>query len=512
MSAIAEATIAGSLSDKTTRMQIRGSGLLVIGYVLELAINFTPHLLLVRYLATASYGAWAYALSLVTAFQAFTLCMNEALQRFVPIYHEQREYGKLFGCIVFALAVTAAIGCGFVAIFYLAPQAMGQLVRDKLAMDLLLLLIVLVPIEAIEAMLMRLFACFHKAREIFCLQHIMTPLSRLGLVLVFIFLHKNLQFLAMGRIVLAIPTTLLYGWLFARLMHKLGLLQALRQRITLPSREMFVFSSPMVLSTALFTLENALIVLLLDRSRGVTEVAFYRVVLPLAALNNMVMNAFSWLYVPSASRLVARDDHSGIDHLYWRTTAWISVLTFPIFAVTFCFAGAVTTYLYGERYAQSGAVLALLAVASYSNVALGFNGVTLKVLGKIRYVLTSNLASAVIKIALCLLLIPRFGALGAAASVLAGMAAYNILMQWGLHRVAHVRILGREYLPLAILIIVSIFSLFSLREVVGQNIYLAILLTVTATAILLLAAKHRLSIATTFPEALRLPVLGRLLA
>ncbi len=268
----------------------------------------------------------------------------------------------------------------------------------------------------------------------------------------------------------------------------------------------------MVLSTALFTLENALIVLLLDRSRGVTEVAFYRVVLPLAALNNVVMNAFSWLYVPSASRLVAREDHSGIDHLYWRTAAWISVLTFPVFAITFCFAGTLTTYLYGERYAQSGAVLALLALASYSNVALGFNGVTLKVLGKIRYVLTSNLSSALIKIVLCLLLIPRFGALGAAASVVVGMVAYNILMQWGLHRVAHVRMLGREYLPLAVLILVSIFSLFSLREVVSHNIYLAILLTATATAILMLAAKHRLNIATTFPEALRVPVLGRLLA
>ncbi len=512
MSAIAEATIAGSLSDKTTRMQIRGSGLLVMGYLLELAINFTPHLLLVRYLATASYGAWAYALSLVTAFQAFTLCMNEALQRFVPIYHEQREYAKLFGSIVFGLAATATIGCGFVAVFYLAPQAMGQMVRDKFAMDLLLLLIVLVPIEAIETMLMRLFACFHRAREIFYLQHVTSPFCRLVLVVVFIFLHKDLRFLAIGRVVLAIPTTILYGWLLARLMRRLGLLQELHKRIVLPSREMFVFSSPMVLSTALYTLENALIVLLLDRSRGVTEVAFYRVVLPLAALNNVVMNAFSWLYVPSASRLVARDDHRGIDHLYWRTAAWISVLTFPVFAITFCFAGAITTYLYGERYAQSGAVLALLAIASYSNVALGFNGVTLKVLGKIRYVLTSNLSSAVIKIALCLLLIPRFGAFGAAASVVMGMIAYNVLMQWGLHRVANVRMLGREYLPLAMLILVSSFSLFSLREIVGHNIYLAILLTAVATGILLLAAKHRLSIATTFPEALRVPVLGRLLA
>ena len=512
MSATTEAAVAGSLSDTTTRTQIRGSGLLVIGYLLELAINFTPHLLLVRYLATTSYGAWAYALSLIASFQMFTLCLNEALQRFVPIYHERREYGKLFGCIIVAFAATVIIGCAFIAVFYLAPKTMGGLLQQEETMSLLMLLIVLVPIEAIEVMLMRLFACFHRARQIFYLQHVVAPIGRLLLVLVFIFLHKDLRFLAMGRVVLAIPITLLYGTMLAVLMHRLGLFQGLQRRIVLPCREMFVFSSPMILSTALSTLENALIVLLLDRSQGVTEVAFYRVVIPLAALNNIVMNAFSWLYVPSASRLLAKNDHAGINHLYWRTTAWISVLTFPIFALTFCFARPITTYLYGERYAQAGVVLALLALASYSNVALGFNGVTLKVLGKIRYVLTAQLVSAAIKISFSLMLIPLFGARGAAAAVTLGLISYNFFMQSGLRLAAGIKMFEMEYLPLSILIGISTGALFFLRGVLGQHISLAILSTAGASFIVLLAAKHRLSIATTFPEALRLPVVGRFLA
>src|SRR5690242_15036233 len=118
MSAIAEASVAGSLSERTTRTQIRGSGLLFAGYIVELAINFTPHLLLVRYLATSSYGAWAYALSLIAAFQTVTLCLNDGLQRFVPIYHERREYGRLFGAIIVAFATTLGIGCAFAAGFY----------------------------------------------------------------------------------------------------------------------------------------------------------------------------------------------------------------------------------------------------------------------------------------------------------------------------------------------------------------------------------------------------------
>src|SRR5689334_20580128 len=292
MSAAAQIDIAESPSHKTTRKQIRGSGLLLMGYVLELGINFMPHVLLVRYLATASYGTWAYALSLITAFQTFTLCLNDGLQRFVPLYHERREYGKIFGAMIVAFTGTIAIGCAFVAAFYLAPNTIAKVLREKPAIDLLPLLVLLVPIEAIEAMLMRLFACFHKARQIFYLQHVMAPLGRLVLVVLLIAFHRDLKFLAMGRLTLAIPMAILYGWLLARLMRREGLLRTLRHKIVLPVREIFLFSSPMIMSTALSMVENALIVLLLERWHGITAVAFYRVVLPLAAINNMVMNAF----------------------------------------------------------------------------------------------------------------------------------------------------------------------------------------------------------------------------
>jgi O-antigen/teichoic acid export membrane protein len=512
MSAITEAVVAGSLSDTTTRTQIRGSGLLVIGYLLELAINFTPHLLLVRYLSTTSYGAWAYALSLITAFQTFTLCLNDGLQRFVPIYHEQREYGKLLGSITVAFAGTLLIGSAFIAAFYLAPHTVARLVKEKEALRLLFLLVILVPIEAVEVMLMRLFACFSRARQIFYLQHVMAPLGRLFLVVLLIACRKNLAFLALGRIAIAIPTTILYGWLLVRLMHQEGLFRGLRNRLVLPCREMLVFSSPMIVATALSTIENALLVLLLDRSHGITAVAFYRVVLPLATLNNMVMNAFSWLYVPSASRLLAKEDYSGINHLYWRTAAWISVLTFPIFAITFCFAQPLTTFLYGQRYAESGVILAVLAIANYSNVALGFNGVTLKVLGKIRYVLISNLSSAAVKVTLFLILIPRFGAAGAALAVATGIVMYNLLMQLGLRCTVGVKLFAPEYLPFSLLIAFSAACLFSLRSFTGNNIYVAGAFTAIASWAVLMSAKKQLSIAEIFPEARRLPLLGRLLA
>ena len=507
----AESTI-GVIAEETTRKQIRGSGLLVSGYAIELLINFLPHLLLVRYLMTADYGAWAYALSLVAAFQTFTLCLNDGMQRFVPIYQERREYGKLFGCVLIALASTLIIGGLFVGFFYLFPGPVARLFREKQSAQLLRVLMILVPLEGLEVMLMRLFACFHRARLIFYLQHVLAPATRLLLVLLLIGLHANLAFLAEGRVWSALLMGILYAATLRKLIREENLASVLSSRIIFPIREMLTFSSPMIVSTALSAIENAAIILLLDRSYGVTGVAFYRVVLPIALMNNIVMNAFSWLYVPSAARLLAKDDYPGINHLYWRTAGWISVLTFPIFAITFCFAGPLATLLYGQRYAASGPILAVLALAYYSNVALGFNGITLKVLGRIKYVVTANICTSVIRILLALLLIPKFGGLGAAIAVAVSMIGYNTLMQSGLRVVRGIKAIEQQYLAFPALLAGCTCVLFCIRRFASGKFYVGAAATSVLCLAVLIAAKKYLSISDTFPEARSLPVLGRFIA
>jgi len=60
--------------------------------------------------------------------------------------------------------------------------------------------------------------------------------------------------------------------------------------------------------------------------------------------------------------------------------------------------------------------MAMLAFGYYFNAATGQNGLTLKVLGKLRYIVTVDILAAVINLAFNLILIPRYGAIGAAVA------------------------------------------------------------------------------------------------
>ena len=57
--------------EDAARTQIRGSSLFLVGRFISLGVNFLSQLLLVRYFATAEYGAVAYGLSIVAFCQPF---------------------------------------------------------------------------------------------------------------------------------------------------------------------------------------------------------------------------------------------------------------------------------------------------------------------------------------------------------------------------------------------------------------------------------------------------------
>src|SRR5579864_1380412 len=109
MTADAAAAQPLNISTTTQRSQIRGSSLLLTGRLLALGINCIAQVLIVRYLSTTAYGAWAYGLSVVIACEAFSaLSLEQSLARFVPIYYEHRQFSRLVGAVVLSLGVIGA--------------------------------------------------------------------------------------------------------------------------------------------------------------------------------------------------------------------------------------------------------------------------------------------------------------------------------------------------------------------------------------------------------------------
>jgi O-antigen/teichoic acid export membrane protein len=169
-------------------------------------------------------------------------------------------------------------------------------------------------------------------------------------------------------------------------------------------------------------------------------------------------------------------------------------------------AEPLTALLYGARYEQSWFLLQLISFGYYFNVVLGFNGLTLKVFGKVRYVVIINFVAVGVNIILSFLLIPRYGALGAALAMAGSMIVHNILKQAGLRLASVVSVFNRQYLSFYIIITLCALGIFLFQILITNSIYILIPIAALVSLLVLRLCQEKLRIEETFPEVLKIPL------
>jgi O-antigen/teichoic acid export membrane protein len=492
---------------------IRGSSLLLVGRFIAYGLEFAAQVLLVRYLSKSDFGALSYALSIIILLEGIVVLeLPNTLARFIPLYRERKAYSMLMGSIALGLATVAGLGALLAAGLYAAVGPLElQLTGDPRALTLLIALALLIPLEGLATLLTALFATLSRATEI-AFRQVLTPALKLGVVLALMLLQADVAFVATGYVVAAAVTLLAYAWMLLRSFGKQPWLAEWRpRRLVFPAREVFGFALPLLASTLVWMLMESSDALLLGYFRNVDAVASFRAVLPIPRVLSTLTLTFAVLYTPLAARLYARGEHGELAELYRRVALWMTVLAFPVFAMAFSFARATTTGIYGERYADSAPIMALLSVGYYFFAVTGFNGLTLKIYKQLRYSVSVDIAAAILNVAVNLVLIPRYGTLGAAIGTSGTLLVHNALKQYGLWRYLHVNLFQLPYTKIYAALFVVALALLGLQSVLPASLLIAIPLSAAGSLLVLWIARDALEIDATFPELRRWPVVGAFL-
>lgn len=495
------------------RRQVRGSSLLVVGRVAAMGISLATQVIIVRALTKSDFGAFAYALALAGAARTLlSLGQGKLLSRFMATYEEQRDYNRMFGAVLLAVATIAVTSAVTIGVLYAFSDALvGTAVDSPTAVRLVLILVLLSPIEALDQVFVSLFAVFSKPRAIFVRKYLLSPGLRLVVVVTLVAIDAGVTFLAIGYVTAAAVGVLIYAGLLVRVLREQDLVTKFNiRRVVLPYKAVFSFSVPLITSELVILSLNVGGVLVLGFYHSVAEVADYRAVYNSARLNIAVTAAFVTLFLPVAARLHARGDIGGLRHSYWHTAVFMAVLTFPIFALTGPLAHQTTVLLFGARYAEAGTVLAILAIGYYCNALLGFNSFTLQVFGRIGYLVGVNVFCLALNLGLCFLLIPELAAVGAAAANCSALVAQNALNQWALRGCLGTGFIDRAYLRCYVVIGCAAGALWGF-----QLLHLGLSADLTAAGVaslaVLIANRRALELADTFPELRRVPGVRRLI-
>jgi O-antigen/teichoic acid export membrane protein len=182
--------------------------------------------------------------------------------------------------------------------------------------------------------------------------------------------------------------------------------------------------------------------LLLGVLASVSAVAWYAVPVLIAQRLVAVVGNVASAFLPAASELHGSADSARFGELYVRATKLVALLVLPLALVLVVDAEPLLRLWLGSGFARHGAtptriLAAAYAVNSFSTIpALASDSI-----GRPRVTTAFSVASTFLNLALCVALIPRYGAVGASLAVLVNsVLLVPVFLVYVHRRVLHVPI------------------------------------------------------------------------
>jgi O-antigen/teichoic acid export membrane protein len=171
--------------------------------------------------------------------------------------------------------------------------------------------------------------------------------------------------------------------------------------------------------------------------------------------------------------------------VYRWASRWSFVLIAPVVAVMLACPASVLTLLFGADYDQMSTPVRILALGVLVNVLFGFNGITVDSLNKVKLIVSRQAVALAFNVAACAVLIPRFGAIGAAVATSSSLLVMNLTASLLLFRQTGITPFNPRLLAVACGLAVSIACGLAVHSVPMENVLRMVL--VGAVSVMLCA-------------------------
>jgi O-antigen/teichoic acid export membrane protein len=206
-------------------------------------------------------------------------------------------------------------------------------------------------------------------------------------------------------------------------------------------RDFWRFTGPRALASVAQLALQRVDVLLVAALGGLVPAAVYAVAGRFVVLIQFANQGISQSVQPRLAEALATGDRDTANHLYQTATGWLVLVTWPINLLVMLFA-PLYLGLFGGEYSAGASVVVVLACAMLVATGCGMVDMVLAMAGRTSWNLVNVLVALGVTIGLDVLLIPRYGALGASIGLACAMVANNLLPLIQVGRVARLHPFG----------------------------------------------------------------------
>ncbi len=419
-----EAFPASATLDRNVVSVAKGGGITFAGQIFLAASRFVLAVLMARLLGAKQYGLYSLTISVGAIAGGLALLgLDAALVRYVAIAAGRRDETRLWGalqvCMGLSLFASVVISTGLFALAYpIAEQTFG----DPQLAPLLQLMSVIVPFLTLSDMLAGAHRGFKRMDYPALAQSVVQPMVRLVLVLVLALVGLNA---ALAVIIYGVADASASVVMLYYLNKQFRLKRPLRAAKREP-RVILGFSVPIMLSDMMLRVRDNVQILLLGRLGTATSVGIFSVASQLNMFGGLFSSSINTSAKPVVAELHDRGDRQQLGHLYQTAAKWSLMTQLPMFLIIVLFSEQILS-LFGKSFTDGATALVILACADLVNVGTGMGGTIIDMTGHTRLKLFNSIQRLILYVVLDLLLIPRWGLVGAATVVLITEFIINLL-------------------------------------------------------------------------------------
>jgi O-antigen/teichoic acid export membrane protein len=389
-----------------------GASLVFVGMIFSNILGLFNQILFGRLLGPQDYGLFNLGISIISIFSLFAILgLGSGLSQYLPYNIIQNNNSKALGAIKFALKCSFCIGLLIASIlFSLAPYIANTVFNEPKLEGTLRILCLAFPFYALFNVAQGVLVGIKKIKYKVYNEDIFTKLIQIFLfIILWAIGYKYLAAFA-AYTVATIFCAIYYVYIInKKIIPSLG--RDHEERIA--RGELISLSWPLFLAGFTMIFMSNTDKILLGRYLEVNDIGIYTASLTIASLLYPIFSCFRIIFLPIMSEYSAVKDFQGINKIYSLSTKWIFFIMFPITLYFIIYSEIILSKIYGNQFISGGICLAILAIGFSMNSLTGMTGEILAAIKETKLNLVCELIGAFSNIGLNIILIPKFGIIGA---------------------------------------------------------------------------------------------------
>ncbi|MUV57115.1 oligosaccharide flippase family protein [Halogeometricum sp. CBA1124] len=427
---------------------LKGGGVAFGASLFSKAVGFVFNITLARFLGASGYGLFVLGLTVAHFAQPVALLgLPDGIVRYVSKYRSEDRPAKVRGTVLTSIGISAAfavvLGAG---VFLFAGELATRVFDEPELVQILPLFGLAVPFYVLLQTSTSVAVGFKRIEYQQVVRNVLFPLLKLGAVGGALLLGYQLQGAVSGLVVAVALASVAGVVVIPRLFTEIELRGAVDPEVS----RLLRYSLPVFLSGFSYLALNQIDRLVLGAFRPSSAVGIYNASSVLSQQGVLFFAAIVTIFNPIASDLYSSGSIERLQTVYRTVTRWILMLSFPIAVVGSLFATELLR-LFNAQFVAGVPILVLLFGAQLLYVAVGPAGELLQMSGFQDIVLLDTVSMLVVNVVLNLLLVPRYGAIGAAVATAVSISGVQLAELYQTKRYVGIQPIGKRYLYIVVI-------------------------------------------------------------